>query len=77
LFLVEEAAIPGTEEITLIVTWTVLLSVVLHGATAVPFTRRYIASLPSAAEAEAMPEMGPAVEFPIRGFMMGEDEDDV
>ncbi len=69
LFLIEEAAIPGTEQITLIVTWTVLVSVVAHGVTAVPFTERYVAGLPS--DEEMMPELVPAVELPVRGFMMG------
>ena len=74
LFIVEEAAIPGTEQITVIVTWTVLLSIVAHGATAVPLTRRYVASLPRHDAGRALPEMGAAAEFPVRGFVMGEEE---
>ncbi|MDX1691105.1 MAG: sodium:proton antiporter [Acidimicrobiia bacterium] len=41
LFVIEEAALPGAETIIATVSWTVLLSVVAHGATAYPFAERY------------------------------------
>jgi NhaP-type Na+/H+ or K+/H+ antiporter len=43
LFLVEEAGIPRAADVSLIVTWTVLVSVVAHGLSAVPLTERYVA----------------------------------
>jgi NhaP-type Na+/H+ or K+/H+ antiporter len=41
LFVLEEAALPNGDEILLVVTWTVLASVVLHGATSYPVSERY------------------------------------
>jgi NhaP-type Na+/H+ or K+/H+ antiporter len=43
LFLVEEAGIPRAADVSLIVTWTVLVSVFAHGLSAVPLTERYVA----------------------------------
>ncbi len=41
LLVLEEAALPGGGEIQRVVTWTVLLSVILHGATSYSFSQRY------------------------------------
>jgi NhaP-type Na+/H+ or K+/H+ antiporter len=41
LFVLEEAALPGADELLLVVTWTVIFSIVLHGATAFPLSQRY------------------------------------
>ncbi len=41
LFVLEEAALPNGDEILLVVTWTVLASVALHGATSYPVSERY------------------------------------
>jgi len=43
LTVVEEAGLPGTSRITEVATITVVLSVVLHGVTAIPLTSRYVA----------------------------------
>jgi NhaP-type Na+/H+ or K+/H+ antiporter len=43
LFVLEEADLPHGEEILLVVTWTVLASVFLHGLSSQPLTRRYAA----------------------------------
>lgn len=42
LTVVEEAALPGTARITEVATVTVVLSVLLHGVTALPLTSRYV-----------------------------------
>ena len=39
--MLEEAALPGSDELLLVVAWTVILSVVLHGATSSPLSVRY------------------------------------
>ncbi len=41
LFVLEEAAIPRFDELLLVVTWTVLSSIVVHGASSVPLSGRY------------------------------------
>ncbi len=41
LFVLEGAELPIAEDLFLIVTWTVLASVVLHGVTSVPLAKRY------------------------------------
>ncbi len=41
LLVLEEAALPAAEELLLVVTWTVLASVALHGSTAYGLSRRY------------------------------------
>jgi NhaP-type Na+/H+ or K+/H+ antiporter len=58
LFVVENAELAGSETILAVVTWTVLASVVVHGLTAVPFTRRYVAWWQSMTpdEVASMPE---------------------
>ena len=58
LFVVGHADLAGTETILSVVTWTVVLSVVLHGSTAVPFAGRYGAWFRSMTpdEVAAMPE---------------------
>jgi NhaP-type Na+/H+ or K+/H+ antiporter len=67
LFLVEEAQLPRTSELFVIVTWTVLLSVLLHGATSVPLTRRYVDRLSAVADATTMAESIMVPELPLRG----------
>jgi NhaP-type Na+/H+ or K+/H+ antiporter len=67
LFLVEEAELPGTSQLFLIVTWTVLLSVLLHGVTSVPLTRRYVADLAAMPRDADMPEEMNVPELPLRG----------
>jgi NhaP-type Na+/H+ or K+/H+ antiporter len=67
LFLVEEAELPGTSELSLVVTWTVLLSVLLHGLTSVPVTRRYAALLATMPHVADMPEEMDVPELPLRG----------
>lgn len=65
LFVVEQAELAGSETILSVITWTVLASIVLHGLTAVPFTRRYaawwqsmtpddVASMPEGQEVDEM-----------------------
>ncbi|MBT8197166.1 MAG: hypothetical protein KJO84_01565, partial [Acidimicrobiia bacterium] len=41
LFILEEAALPAGDEIFLVVSWTVILSVLLHGLTSVWLSERY------------------------------------
>ncbi|MEL7208361.1 MAG: cation:proton antiporter, partial [Actinomycetota bacterium] len=47
LIVLEEATLAAADEITLVVTWTVLVSVFAHGATATPMAARYGARLDS------------------------------
>ena len=54
----EAASLPGGELISTTITWTVLASVILHGLTSVPFTRRYAARL-AAARSHEIPETEP------------------
>ena len=63
LFILEEADLPASDDILLVVIWTVLASVFLHGLTAVPLSERYAdwfegrhgESIPEATEVEEMP----------------------
>ncbi len=63
LFVLEEADLPHGEELLLVVTWTVLASVFLHGLSSHPLTRRYAdwfaehghADMEEAVEVEEMP----------------------
>ncbi len=69
---VEDANLPGTMTIVRVAALTVLLSVVLHGMTAVPLTARYLRwfeALPAAtaAEHETVPE--PRFRNHARGFL--------
>lgn len=67
LLIVDEAGFPGVEMILLVVTWTVMLSVLLHGLTSVPLAGRYAASMAvtaSPAESEPVDEMA------VRTFTM-------
>ena len=64
LFILEDAGFAAAEELLLIVTWTVLISVVLHGATSAPLARIYgerfesmIPEHPDMAEAMPAPEI--------------------
>lgn len=71
LFALEEAALTNSEEVFLVVVWTVLLSVVAHGITAAPWARRYGAAHEAAVEqmaarGETMPESVSVTELPVR-----------
>ncbi len=62
LFVLEEAAVPFADDILLVVTWTVLASVFLHGMTSVPLSNRYatwfhVNGRPTMAEAEKVEMM--------------------
>jgi NhaP-type Na+/H+ or K+/H+ antiporter len=62
LFVLEEANLPVADELLLVVTWTVLLSVVLHGVSAFALSERYgswfaIYGRPDMAEAMEVEEM--------------------
>jgi NhaP-type Na+/H+ or K+/H+ antiporter len=58
LIVVEEAALPIGDELLLVVTWTVLLSVALHGLSAFPLSERYAAWFAE----RGRPDMAEAVE---------------
>lgn len=64
VFILEEASMVAADEIVLIVTWTVLLSVLLHGASSAPVARIYgrrldqmVPDHPDMAEAMPVPEI--------------------
>jgi NhaP-type Na+/H+ or K+/H+ antiporter len=62
LFVLEEAPVPFADDILLVVTWTVLASVFLHGMTSVPLSNRYATwfrakGQPTMAEAEEVEMM--------------------
>lgn len=62
LLVLEEAALPGGGEIQRVVTWTVLLSVILHGGTSYSLSQRYgrwfrRRGRPDMAEAQDVPMM--------------------
>ncbi|HDH02696.1 MAG TPA: sodium:proton exchanger [Actinobacteria bacterium] len=65
LFILEEADLPMGDDLFLVVTWTVLASVFLHGATSVALSERY-ASWFSRRVVEAMPEADEVEEMPTR-----------
>ena len=68
LVLEEAGAAPFAQEVTLVATWTVAASVLLHGLTAAPLTAWYAThSERLAAEAPDMAEMQPVAELPVRG----------
>ncbi|HKJ35467.1 MAG TPA: sodium:proton antiporter [Solirubrobacterales bacterium] len=68
----EEPELPGIPILFAAMTVTVLASVVAHGVTARPLSRRYAAAVELAGEESQ--EMRPVMELPVRGEMM-EDED--
>jgi len=68
----EEPELPGIPILFAAMTVTVLASVVAHGVTARPLSRRYAAAVELAGEQSQ--EMRPVMELPVRGEMM-EDED--
>ena len=53
IFVLEQADLPSAEQILHIVTWTVLISVVLHGISSVPLTDRYTRWFSSMDDADA------------------------
>ncbi len=65
LFILEEAELPMGDDLLLVVIWTVLASVFLHGLTAVPLSRRY-ADWFERHHAESMPEATEVEEMPLR-----------
>ncbi len=65
LFILEEAELPMGDDLFLVVTWTVLASVFLHGLTSVWLSDRY-ANWFSHREADAMPEAASVDEMPTR-----------
>lgn len=62
LFLLEEASLAAADDIVLVVTWTVLLSVLLHGASSAPISAAYGDRV--GAMAIEHPEMPESVEVP-------------
>ncbi len=66
LFVLEDADLPVADDLLLTVTWTVLGSVLLHGATSVPLAGRY-ADWWQANRAEPMPENAEVESMPTRG----------
>lgn len=70
VFVLEEADIPVVEEILLVVTWTVMASVVLHGLTSVWLSSAYARWFGRTGEA-AMPEAMPVEPMPTRGGRLG------
>lgn len=65
LLVVEDSAMADRDTIFSVALWTVLASVLAHGATAAPLARRYAARLRGLSP--EMPEMRPATEFAVRG----------
>lgn len=65
LFILEEAELGVNDEIFLIVTWTVLISVIVHGLSAVPLAHRY-GTWFERHHAERMAEAMEVEEMPIR-----------
>ena len=66
LLVLEEMDVAGRQEIFLIVTWTILLSVIAHGLTAQPFASWYGTRADAMAEEPGMPEMVEVEELPTR-----------
>ena len=64
LFILEEAALPVADELFLVVVWTVIASVVLHGVTSVALSNRYAAWFNG--RSDAMPESEPVEVMPTR-----------
>ena len=64
LFVLEEVAIPGGEDIAVTTILTVALSIVLHGLTAAPLSRIYADCIECAGPSE---ETEPVSEMPLRG----------
>ena len=70
LLIVGEVDLPGTELILLVVTWTVMLSIVVHGVTARPWSARYAVEMEEMAGETEMPEEEVVAEMPVRTFSM-------
>jgi NhaP-type Na+/H+ or K+/H+ antiporter len=66
VFLLEESGVPISDSIFGVVVWTVLISVVAHGATAPVLSRRYGAWF-DRQDPSSMMEAGEMFEHPIRG----------
>jgi len=64
LFVLEEVPVPGGEHIAVITVLTVTLSIVLHGLTAAPLSRRYADAVAGMGASE---ETAPVSEMPMRG----------
>lgn len=65
LFILEEAELPVADDLFLVVIWTVLASIVLHGVSSVWFSDRY-ANWFSRGSDDAMAEAEPVEEMPTR-----------
>jgi len=67
LLLLGAASFPGRDVIIATMTLTVLLSIILHGVTAVPFSAAYARAMSGMADADdRMAEMEPVAEMPLR-----------
>ena len=71
LTILEEADLPQGEDVFVVVIWTVLASVALHGVTSVALSRRYASWFSSHVE-EPMEEGMQVEQMPVRGKMMRE-----
>ena len=67
LFILEEAEVAVFEEVLMVVTWTVMVSVVLHGATSYPLANRYGRWVDAHPQRPVMGEMEAMPEMPTRG----------
>ena len=65
VLVVESGHIAGADEAFQVAAWTILLSVVLHGLTAAPLSRRYGSYVQSALPADA-PERAEVSQLPVR-----------
>lgn len=65
LLVLEEAALPGREEVVLVVMTTVLLSIFLHGASAYPAATRYARRAQQRKDTDAAEHL-PVSEMPVR-----------
>lgn len=70
LLIVDEVELPGGEFILLVVSWTVMASILVHGITARPWSRRYAASFDQMADTSGMAEEKPVEEMPVRTFSL-------
>jgi NhaP-type Na+/H+ or K+/H+ antiporter len=70
LLIVDRVELPGGEFILLVVSWTVMASIVAHGITARPGSRRYADSFDQMADTSGMAEEKPVEEMPVRTFSL-------
>ena len=72
LTILEEAELVNGELIFLVVTWTVMISVLLHGVSAVPLSEQYANWF--ASRTEAMEEAMEVEPMPLRARNMDQQE---